>query len=179
MVDNGSDFRRDAGFKRKLDSLERDTDTLHTLMETLYAGDKQELLRLLCVIRSNTSHEEIRAYIANSATTSCAISKTVLDEVKSVLRRADGAKRHRESDTGKPRWAVPARPWTHLTTNKEFVSHLVSLWFDYVYPLFVWVDRELFIRDMQSGRINSDFCSPVLVNVILADACVGYQFLAP
>jgi len=35
--------------------------------------------------------------------------------------------------------------------------------------VFSWVEKELFLEDMISGR--SDFCSPFLVNAILAQAC--------
>lgn len=37
-----------------------------------------------------------------------------------------------------------------------------------------WIDRDLFIADMQGGDLNSRFCSPFLVNALLAVACVRF-----
>lgn len=68
---------------------------------------------------------------------------------------------------------VPAHPWTSITEDDDFVSHLISLWFTWAHPFLNWIDRDLFIREMQSGNIDSEFCSPFLVNIILADACVS------
>jgi hypothetical protein len=72
-----------------------------------------------------------------------------------------------------PLFRLPAAPWTTVTDDDEHVSHLISLWFTWVHPFYYWIDRELFLRDMQSGSLDSKFCSPFLVNAILADACVG------
>lgn len=68
--------------------------------------------------------------------------------------------------------SVQARPWTTVTDDDGFVSHLVSLWFTWQYPHFHWLDRDMFVDDMRSGRLDSDFCSPFLVNIMLAEACV-------
>jgi hypothetical protein len=74
-----------------------------------------------------------------------------------------------------PLWEVPANPWTDVTDDDAFVSHLVSLWFTWYHPSFSYLDRDLFIKDMQSGDVeNSLYCSPFLVNAILADACACF-----
>ncbi|KAL4785793.1 hypothetical protein BJX76DRAFT_346816 [Aspergillus varians] len=40
-----------------------------------------------------------------------------------------------------------------------------------------WIDRDLFLRDMQSSNAGSQFCSQFLVNAILAVACHYEQLL--
>jgi hypothetical protein len=48
---------------------------------------------------------------------------------------------------------------------------LISSWFTWVHPICNFIDRDLFIRDMQSGSLSASYCSPLLVNIILSDAC--------
>lgn len=68
---------------------------------------------------------------------------------------------------------VPAKPWTTVTDDDDLVSHLVSLYFTWDYPFYAFVDRDILLKHMTKGNVNSDFCSPFLVNAILANACVG------
>jgi hypothetical protein len=80
-----------------------------------------------------------------------------------------------EGCDGKPReplYKVPAKPWTRLTDDDDLVSHLISLYLEWVNPFFRVLDEDLFIRAMQSGDFNSEYCSPFLVNAMLAYACV-------
>lgn len=65
---------------------------------------------------------------------------------------------------------APAKPWTKITDSDRLVSHLLSLYFTWDYPCYTWFDQDLFLADMIAGQ--SRFCSPLLVNAILAHACV-------
>jgi hypothetical protein len=73
-----------------------------------------------------------------------------------------------------PLYEVPAHPWTEVTSDASFVSHLISLYFTWQHPGLNWIDRDLFLRDMRSKKLGSKFCSPLLVNSILAVACVSF-----
>lgn len=68
---------------------------------------------------------------------------------------------------------VAASPWTSVTNDDMIVSHLLALWFTWSHPWLNYIDHDMFIRDMKSGNPDSEYCSPFLVNAILADACVG------
>ena len=68
---------------------------------------------------------------------------------------------------------VPAAPWTDVTGDNDLVSHLISVWWAWHLPVYCYMDRDLFIKDMQSGKIEASFCSPFLVNAVLAMACVS------
>jgi hypothetical protein len=72
-----------------------------------------------------------------------------------------------------PLFELSAKPWTDVTTDNGFVSHLVSLWLTWDHVVRNWIDKDLFIAAMMSGDVNSPFCSPFLVNVILSQACVS------
>lgn len=67
---------------------------------------------------------------------------------------------------------VPAKPWTTVTDDDDYISHLMSLWFTWAHPWWQWIDKEVLIEAMCAGNISSPVCKPFLVNMILADACV-------
>jgi hypothetical protein len=75
-----------------------------------------------------------------------------------------------------PIFEVPAHPWTSITNDNAFVSHLISLYFTWQQPISNWVDRDLFLRDMRSRSLTTLFCSQLLVNSMLAVACVSFWF---
>ena len=92
-------------------------------------------------------------------------------------------------------YQVPARPWTTLFADDDAVSHLVSLFLVWINPTWRFVEADLFllgklclealyrsvctsltcllIVGMRSKMLTSDFCSPLLVNSILAIASVS------
>lgn len=52
----------------------------------------------------------------------------------------------------------------------------MSLYFTWDHPQLYVLDRETFLDDMIAGDLDSQYCSPFLVNVILARACVSRTF---
>jgi hypothetical protein len=69
--------------------------------------------------------------------------------------------------------SVPAKPWTNVTQDADLVSHLVSLYFAWDWPLNAFLDQGVFLRHMARGDLGSEFCSPFLVNAVLSNACVS------
>ncbi|KAK6540280.1 hypothetical protein TWF694_009091 [Orbilia ellipsospora] len=68
---------------------------------------------------------------------------------------------------------VPSQPWTTVTTNDEFVSHLIQLYFTWEAPVYDLVEKDLFLADMRAGDPETaSYCSPLLVNAMLAAACL-------
>ncbi|KAJ5688281.1 pathway-specific regulatory protein [Penicillium majusculum] len=67
---------------------------------------------------------------------------------------------------------VPARPWTTVTDSDDLVSHLISLYLTWGYLFYAFFCSDTFAKHMQSGHLNTDFCSPFLVNALLANACL-------
>ena len=59
--------------------------------------------------------------------------------------------------------------WTRVTRDDVFVKQLLDLYFCWAHPLQVLFSKELFLDDMANGR--SKYCSPLLVNALLALAC--------
>lgn len=78
-----------------------------------------------------------------------------------------------QSLSDEPLFDLPAKPWTEVTEDDHFVSHLVSLYFTWEHAACHVIDREVFLEDMKNGELDSQCCSPLLVNALLATACVG------
>ena len=71
-----------------------------------------------------------------------------------------------------PLYKVPARPWTEVTDDNDFVSHLVSLYFTWDHPCAQFLDQGIFIDHMKRADAGSQFCTPLLVNSLLSMASV-------
>ena len=111
-----------------------------------------------------------------------------LQDQQDALHRLEGLRRGIEVESEPPRfrpqimdirylcssapYRVPAKPWTSVTDDDDLVSHLVSLYLVWDYPFFAFFDSKTFVRHMAMGNTESDFCSPFLVNALLANACV-------
>lgn len=75
-----------------------------------------------------------------------------------------------------PPHEVSAAPWTKVTDDNHLVSHLISLWASWEHTWPDGVVLECFIRDMKQGQLGLLYCSPFLVNSMLAAACPSSDF---
>ncbi|KAJ5097012.1 hypothetical protein N7456_007733 [Penicillium angulare] len=177
-VDEEGDQRRKKVLKRKFDSLSERGKLLDRLVSTLQETDRNRAAQIMNLIRSHASLEEVQSFM-DDIMDQPLLEKTpeLVDICSGVRELAETHKRTALENHDQQRLSetvmlqVPAHPWTAVTNDSEFVSHLISLWFSWSHPFLNWIDRDLFIRDMQSGNLESEFCSPFLVNIILADAC--------
>lgn len=173
-MNSENDGRRRITLKRKIESLEQDRNLLMHLVDTIRDDNKKKVPNVLNLIRSNVPLDEIRFYLAES------LESNNDDEAPPKGQKSDSASSsssrrymnvQRLSDI--PLYKVPAQPWTSVTDDDAFVSHLISLYFSCNASGLNWIERELFLRDMRSGNLDSRFCSPLLVNSVLAMACVS------
>jgi hypothetical protein len=177
--DASADKRRRGALKRKVNQLEEKEDLLIQLVSTLRESGTRRTIQLLNLIRSNASLAEIQLYIDTQLKSELEQTPELIEVCNEIQRFEQMGSRSRrrildaQRASVEPLFRVPATPWTSVTDDDEHVSHLITLWFTWVHPFYYWIDRELFLRDMQSGSLDSKFCSPFLVNAILADACVG------
>ena len=61
--------------------------------------------------------------------------------------------------------------WTRVSEDQGFLAHLFTIWTEREYVYYHFLDRESLLADMSCGR--NDFCSELLVNAVLASACVS------
>ncbi|PLB38625.1 uncharacterized protein BDW47DRAFT_131248 [Aspergillus candidus] len=188
VVDEMADMRRKFAMKRKLDRLEQAEDILTQLIKALRDSENKRLSQLLNLIRSNASLEELQIFLQHQFSRAEIERSPELREIQLKIQRSSTESSSEEGfTTGRqqrpprrmlelrrlvdiPVHRVPAKPWTTATADDDLVSHLVSLWLTWTFPFFHWLNADVFVRAMQSGDVNSPFCSPFLVNSILAEA---------
>lgn len=68
---------------------------------------------------------------------------------------------------------VKPSQWTSVSASDDSMRQLLELYFLYEYQFFSCFQKDLFLDDMISGC--EQFCSSLLVNAVLAIACVGDQ----
>ncbi|KAK0653055.1 nitrate assimilation regulatory protein nirA [Cercophora newfieldiana] len=71
---------------------------------------------------------------------------------------------------------VKPSQWTTVSDDDDLMRTLLRLYYQYEYHFFTCFHMDAFLDDMLSG--TERFCSPVLVNAILAQACrchLGFQ----
>jgi hypothetical protein len=66
---------------------------------------------------------------------------------------------------------VRAARWTNITGDDQLVRQLLREYIKLEYPFTTVFSVEHFLKDMAAGRKN--FCSSLLVNAVLASACVS------
>ena len=60
--------------------------------------------------------------------------------------------------------------WTTVTQDKDLILHFINMYFCWHYAYFTTLSKELFYRDFLTGT-SSQYCSALLVNVMLALGC--------
>lgn len=151
------------------------------------SSEPSQVAQLLDLIRSNASLNEIAAAISenirqlrdkgHSDPQVPAGLEEAVAHVNQMQRLSSESYSRRKFVTLQdlcdvPLFEVPAKPWTDVTDDSHFVSHLASLYFTWSHPSCQFIDQELFLAHMMAGDLNSRFCSPFLVNSLLAVACV-------
>jgi hypothetical protein len=190
IFDESLDQRRRVAAKRTADELEVHRDLLNDLFRVIRSAEESRAMKLLETIRNDATPEEIRVFIDETLATMPASDspennrrkRDAARELKEIRRRANfqgptPSFRRRVMDMqflcDDPPVRVRAKPWTIVTKDDDFVSHLLSLYFTWDYPFHGFLDRDVFLRHMTNDQVDSEFCSPFLVNALLANACVS------
>ncbi|KAL4912317.1 fungal-specific transcription factor domain-containing protein [Aspergillus aurantiobrunneus] len=168
------DLRRKIAAQKAQGDLERYQKLLCDLLEYLRTANDERISRILGVIRAGGDVE----YNANLVIQSALAEGSPFEDL--VVDASDGSSEDNrvrkdsritvEKLCDNPLFQVPSKPWTKVTDDDHLVSGLVSLYFTWDHPLMQVVDQEMFLRDMSAGDMSSEFCSPTLVDSILAVA---------
>lgn len=152
---------------------------LRNVLDTIRTGTNGQVCSLLNLIRSNAPDEDLCAYTDGCSTLSTDSEQarhldSLAPDVAQPESQWKSSRRstHRVQDLLNPPIIVPAQPWTTVTSDDDLVSHLISMWFTWSDWTFAYVDRDLFVKDMAAGSLKCEYCSPLLVNAMLAQACV-------
>jgi hypothetical protein len=149
---------------------------LYEILEAVRDSSDDSLAQIVSLVRSNASVEEAKRCI-----------KEMLGEIRSGQREASPELEKVQNQLkDRPRRAlfninrlidqppieVEADPWTEITNDSTLISHLVSVFMVWVNPFYNWIHEELFLRDMRAKILGASYCSPFLVNALLASACL-------
>lgn len=176
-----------------MERLEERKDLLLSLVRTIRDSGDRRTLQLLDLVRGNASLTEIKFYLDDERKDGSRAQSDIERKRSGDSSDALDNSFHQTCPSGSPStetkdpfdpqrladiplFDVPAAPWTTVVEDAGLVSQLVSLWFTWFHPFSSWLDRDLFIRDMKSGDSRASFCSPFLVNAMLAVACVSIWF---
>ncbi|CRG91697.1 Nitrogen assimilation transcription factor nirA [Talaromyces islandicus] len=176
VIDESNDNRRRFAVKRKVAQLEDHKNLLDRLVDTFRYSTNEHFLQVLELIRYKKAPlEEIKEYLyRNISDNEFEITPELMTIHSALEKRAQLRSKHRILDvtwlSHIPVVEVSAKPWTRVTDDDGLVSYLISLWLTWSHPFCNCVDREMFIRGMKSGNVHSRFCSPFLVNSVLAEA---------
>lgn len=181
-----SDQRRKDAAKRTRDDMQHYRRILNDMIQAFRSSGPDRIEYLISVIRTTDSLEEIAlALEVNKADVRQGgqLAAGPLHELREANADVDfpegsNSRKRRmvmsiQSLSDEPLFDLPAKPWTKVTEDDHFVSHLVSLYFTWEHAACHVIDRELFLKDMKNGQLDSQCCSPLLVNALLATACVG------
>ncbi|KAJ4012345.1 hypothetical protein NW752_008019, partial [Fusarium irregulare] len=69
-------------------------------------------------------------------------------------------------------WDIKASRWTNVTNNNQLVSELLNSYFLHHYIIYMGFHKDYFLEDLANSRTH--FCSPLLVNTLLAAAAHTY-----
>ncbi|KAL2189671.1 hypothetical protein L209DRAFT_749526 [Thermothelomyces heterothallicus CBS 203.75] len=70
----------------------------------------------------------------------------------------------------------PVTSWTEVIKDRQLIVHLINMYFNWHYPYFATLSKSLFYRDFLKGKPPGQprttvYCSPLLVNAMLALGC--------
>ncbi|OJZ85230.1 hypothetical protein ASPFODRAFT_61906 [Aspergillus luchuensis CBS 106.47] len=179
VFDLEEDKRRKLADKRKIVKLEEERDDLLQLVKTLQNSSDSKAMQVFNLMRSKAPLSEVKLHIDNDISELDRETTPTLAGIDNQTPMLGNERKQTSSHRAPniqhlvdiPIYRIPAAPWTSVTESDDFVSHLISLWLIWSHPFYNWIDRELFLRDAVAGKTNSQFCSPFLVNCILAEAC--------
>lgn len=180
--------------RRRIERLERDNAILHQLVSQIRDASNTQVQQILSLIRSNAPLVEVNDLILQvrqNAVSDQRQVNPVVDNMYQTLQRIQPDSRPKlpssESSSSsepasrvltvtrlidEPLYRVPAAPWTSVVQDEHLVSHLVSLWATWHHLLPDGIILEPFLRAMKAARLESHFCSPFLVNCVLAVGCL-------
>lgn len=179
------DLRRKVAQRRTIDEREYYRHVLSSLLYELRSSEPVRLNELINFIRTDASMGRIATVLADTTISLDDFSSVGLDSNPSVETAIQSLHPPPDPESSRacsritleslvdiPLFQVPAKPWTTVTDDDGLVSHLISLYFTWDHPCWQLVNQTAFLLHMRTGDLSSEYCTPFLVNSILAIASV-------
>lgn len=183
--DPDGDHRRKGALRKEIRELKAQKDEQSTILDAIRNGSEADVDDVIQLIRTNPD-EPYEAIADSIKKMSLGSSKkpempTLEGELAEFGKSADKAGEIRHyGHTSNLTWVgseehIPATPvnqvgtWTTVTTDGELVKHLLSLYFSWSHPFYLLFPEEVFWYGLSNKKLK--YCSPMLVNAVLAVAC--------
>ncbi|KAF3908910.1 hypothetical protein AA313_de0207784 [Arthrobotrys entomopaga] len=164
--------------RNKIKDYESDIGKYERVFEHIRNSNISSLERVLDVIRGQASLEDIVLFIRNDHSPFLPIEaispgpatsdlSLLMNEQWTSLNQSEGIDINIIDD--RPILNLTAQPWTTVTNDDELVSHLMSLYMTWDHPIWHLFDFDIFVDAMKNN--DTTYCSPLLVNATLAEAC--------
>ena len=159
----------------------------------VFRGSKDEQInQVLSVIRSNASLSDVGACIRDQQLDARKEQREGSPQLEILSHHIDELQHEQSTEpepgvlgktsfrrcvldiahlTDEPPYAMTASPWTTVTDDDVLCSNLLSLWITWNRQWCNWLALDLLLSDLHSGNLQSTYCSPFLVNTILALGC--------
>lgn len=184
--DVDSDHRRKAALKRDIETLKGEKDSLGVIVAAIKTLSDTEVADIVQQIRAEEDLENLAETLKKNVNNVMLLERSNTKSVEGDLSNlighpsldAAGVAKHygHTSSLGlvsfqgqSPSLMQASEPWTKVTQDNDLVKHLMELYFCWSHPFYTLFSKELFLADM--ARNQNKYCSPLLVNAILAVGC--------
>lgn len=169
--------------KRDIAQLKGELDSHNAILDAIRKGSESDVDDIIQLVRANPdeSYESVGASIQRM---SLAKNKSELEgeltefEVKPALVTT-GANRHyghtsnlallgSEEDQPTGAGDQPGS-WTSVTSDDKLIQHLFDVYFAWSHPFYLLFSEETFYHGFRDRKLK--YCTPLLVNAVLATAC--------
>lgn len=172
--------------KRDIRQLEEENEKRDIILDALRKGSEADVDDIIQLVRSDEPYDSIIETIKSMPTrqpSKLEASPTLEAELAAFAGKPSlkwgGDKRHyghtsnlalTGSDDESPMVAMDhIGTWTKVTTDVDLIKHLLSLYFTWSHPLYLFFSEEVFIYALNNKKLK--WCSPMLVNACLALGC--------
>ncbi|KAF3941987.1 hypothetical protein ABW19_dt0210119 [Dactylella cylindrospora] len=177
-----------ARFKRsitrnKIKDYEAEIEKYEKILDHIKTSSVPSLQRVLNVIRGQAPLEDIMLFIRNDHSpylpTDVISPEPATSDLSLLMNESWQALESGQQGISteilddRPLLNLAAQPWTTIVDDDELVSHLMSLYWTWDHPVWHLFDFDIFIEAMKKG--DTTYCSPLLVNAVLAEACVSHN----
>lgn len=132
-------------------------DELDALAETIGSGDTDLSLRTLDADLSEQMGATSDDFHTSTPLRSADTSRSPVDH--------SWGNQHSQETSFEPSGSY----WFRISQDAELIDHLLNLYFSWIHPFYTFFSKDHFLKDMQQG--GTRYCSPILLNAILAVAC--------
>ena len=170
------DKRKRSNRRHTIDLLEQQKTLLENLLSILRHGNDVDVGKVVQLVRSEISPKDLGEQLeraANRNEYSPAQSRTKPSPLSTGSVSSSGATASTKTSSQFSA-RIRAATWSTVTCDDDFVSDLLTLYLTWQHPCLHLFRVDYLIEAAEAEDLRSHFCSPLLMNVMFAIACVSH-----